>query len=224
MTDERRTLYHELAVCVDCGKLCGPARDEETREILGRQRCRCEPSSNERWPRRDFPRVAMLCSCCAQVVLPAGSRWDQWFCRDDCREQVRLLNARLGRYAVPIGPHSMMGGIEITSDADAVEIETFGFTCTNIFNVAMLLVEWNKHVGRTIIAERWQDPPRRIPLDNYLARWNWEKFSERPRQPGSRWPLLPPPPSASKGGAFEQAAPCRGDPERRWHVTAAAGP
>jgi hypothetical protein len=76
-----------------------------------RQRCRCEPADPKEW-RSDLTERAHLCGCCRLELLRSGSRWSVWFC-DECKERVRELNARLGRYVIPIGRHSMMAGVGV---------------------------------------------------------------------------------------------------------------
>ena len=76
------------------------------------QRCRCRHVDEPTWPRYDFNEHLHLCECCRLVPLRSGSRWSVWFC-DECKARVRDLNHTLGRYVIPIGRHSLMGGIGI---------------------------------------------------------------------------------------------------------------
>ena len=78
------------------------------------QRCGCHPERSRGWS-GDLPERARLCECCRLELLPSGSRWSVWFCQG-CLEHVRELNARLGRYAIPIGRHSLMAGIGVPGE------------------------------------------------------------------------------------------------------------
>jgi hypothetical protein len=76
------------------------------------QRCRCRPSDKPTWPRFDYNEHLRLCECCRLEPLKSGSRWSVWFC-EECKGRVLSFNHLLGRYAIPIGRHSMMGGISL---------------------------------------------------------------------------------------------------------------
>lgn len=160
--------HHGLGVCTECGMVAGPSYGASGR-LDGTQRCVCDPlrGTEKRWG--DLSMAAELCRCCGQVVLQSGSRFSIWFCRD-CLEQVRLLNARLGRYALPIGRHSFHGGMGLKRDAGTVDVEILCSTWNGVVGAMSRLEEWGRRVVLGIIVERWESPAVRIPIDAYLAR------------------------------------------------------
>lgn len=97
--------------------ICGTCRElyEATPQpgFATPQRCSCRRTDEPTWPRFDFNEHLHLCECCRLVPLRSGSRWSTWFC-EGCKTRVMALNHRVGRYAIPIGRHSMMGGIGIS--------------------------------------------------------------------------------------------------------------
>jgi hypothetical protein len=96
----------EYRLCMTCGLVFDAADPSDGGP---RQLCRCVPSNADEW-RGDLSERAHLCKCCRLELLPSGSRWSVWFC-SECLGRVGELNARLGRYVVPIGRHSLMGGV-----------------------------------------------------------------------------------------------------------------
>ena len=70
--------------------------------------------------RLDFHLPAELCRCCAQELLPSGSRWSVWFC-DECKP--RILNA--GAHRIPIGRHSFHSGHFLRDPLDDEAIADF---------------------------------------------------------------------------------------------------
>lgn len=123
----------QMYLCATCFRLAGPV-SADPGEPIRYQRCLCERASTaevsggepERWPRFDFNEAVTLCHCCAIELLESGSRWSVWFC-DDCRVRVRRLNQELGFYLIPIGRHSLMGGLKLDGGAasDPAKVEQF---------------------------------------------------------------------------------------------------
>jgi len=102
----------EYRLCMTCGLVFDRVVPSDGGP---RQLCRCVPSNADEW-RGDLSERAHLCACCRLELLPSGSRWSVWFC-PECLDRVRELNARLGRYAVPIGRHSLMAGVGVPGEA-----------------------------------------------------------------------------------------------------------
>jgi hypothetical protein len=71
------------------------------------QRCRCQPVEDSKWPIGDFNEHAILCRCCGLNVLPSGSRWHMYFCRE-CQLLAMGVSVWDRRLVFPIGPHSLM--------------------------------------------------------------------------------------------------------------------
>lgn len=151
----------QLLVCRTCGEISG--------EGWWKQRCSCEPQDDEPWPGYDFNTAVELCYCCGQVPLRSGSRWSIWFC-EGCRKLVLGLNRSLGRYAVPIGRHSLHGGISLNGSASDLDIEIFTATFKNISEAMDRVREWSRIVVRRMVAERWPDRRGAIPLTEYVTR------------------------------------------------------
>ena len=105
----KESTYPRFLLCGTCHELF---EQEPQAGFPSAQLCRCHPSDEPTWPRFDFNEHLRLCECCRLEPLRSGSRWSVWFC-EECKTRVRSLNDRLGRYAIPIGRHSMMGGISL---------------------------------------------------------------------------------------------------------------
>jgi hypothetical protein len=105
----REDTHSNFVLCATCQGLYG---DRPSPGFATPQRCRCRHVDEPKWPRHDFNEHLHLCECCRLVPLRSGSRWSVWFC-DECKARVRDLNHVLGRYVIPIGRHSLMGGIAI---------------------------------------------------------------------------------------------------------------
>ena len=93
--------YRYLHICSTCFELyeTGRPNGEE-------QQCRCRPRG-ERWPGVDFNERAILCRCCALNVLPSGSRWAPYFCRE-CQLLAMGVSVWAKQLIFPIGRHSLM--------------------------------------------------------------------------------------------------------------------
>lgn len=90
-----------LRICSSCLRLY-----EEERPDGLNQACDCRPTG-ERWARHDFNQRADLCSCCALTVLPSGSRWSPFFCRE-CQLLAMGVSIWERHLIFPIGRHSLM--------------------------------------------------------------------------------------------------------------------
>lgn len=105
----REDTHSNFVLCATCQ---GLYEDRRGPGFATPQRCPCRHVDEPTWPRYDFNEHLHLCECCRLVPLRSGSRWSVWFC-DECKARVRDLNHTLGRYVIPIGRHSLMGGIGI---------------------------------------------------------------------------------------------------------------
>lgn len=95
-----------------CGTCHGLHEDKPQPGFATPHRCACSRTDEPTWPRYDFNEHLHLCECCKLVPLRSGSRWSVWFC-EECKARVRNLNSITGWYVIPIGRHSLMGGIGI---------------------------------------------------------------------------------------------------------------
>lgn len=150
-----------LYVCRTCGELAGTGPDT--------QRCDCRPKEDARWPGYDFNTALELCYCCGQVPLRSGSRWSVWFC-EGCMELVLGLNRSLGRYAVPIGRHSLHGGLGLNGTSSELDIAIFTATFRHVSEAMDRVREWSRTVVGRILAERWSHREGDVPLADYLTR------------------------------------------------------
>jgi len=100
MIDEIDDEY--LHICGTCFRLyeTGRSDDEE-------QRCDCNQEEEERWSVGDFNERACLCGCCGMEILPSGSRWSQFYCRE-CQLLAMGVSLWERRLVFPIGRHSLM--------------------------------------------------------------------------------------------------------------------
>lgn len=105
----RKDTYPHFVLCGTCQ---GLYEGRPSPGFATPQRCRCRHVDEPRWPRQDFNEHLHLCECCRLVPLRSGSRWSVWFC-DECEARVTDINQTVGRYIIPIGRHSLMGGIGI---------------------------------------------------------------------------------------------------------------
>lgn len=158
--------YHELYVCAECGDLSGRITHPKER-ALAYQSCRCRHEGPNMWKAHGIMFSGLLCRCCGQVLLTSESKFSGWFC-SGCCSQVRWLNARLGRYTVPTGGHSIHGGFLLRGDATDVDVEIFVDRWNHITDAMTLVHEWGREVVRRVIAERLPDAPRRVPIESYL--------------------------------------------------------
>lgn len=169
--DEAPGWLDHMFICTTCGGLhsdpAGSAWPHATP-----QRCYCEIEQiqrDERWPGSDLNKMAELCYCCGQVLLASGSRFSVWFC-GACKEEVGLLNGRLGRYAVPIGRHSLHAGwmLKPSGPDDQVWIEDLCNSWNAAAQAMERLAEWARVVVLRIAAERFGSGADRIPVRGYL--------------------------------------------------------
>ena len=166
-----------LRVCCTCGGLFGRVQPRGGQRV--EQRCHCgPPDTGPMWPGLDFRSVAELCRCCGQELLESGSRYSVWFC-SDCKEQVRLLNARLLRYAIPLGRHSLHGGFLLNPRQDeasrTLDMEVFAARWKSIVEAMDALEAWAGEVVRQVVHERGLDrgggsagSPESVPIGDYL--------------------------------------------------------
>jgi hypothetical protein len=158
-------------VCGPCGDVVGPADDFAQRGFTMLQGGKCPAHAapdHSTWPGYDYNRFVELCRCCGTVPLRSGSRWSVWFCAA-CREQVDLLNQRLGRYAVPIGRHSVHGGRLIPADKldDPIEIHIFLESTNAAYRAMDVLAQWAHEVIRLNLRAIREDADSVVPIQSY---------------------------------------------------------
>ena len=163
---------NQTMVCGPCGDVVGAANHFKEPGFVMVQAGPCPAhtvSTQEIWPSHDYNRFVQLCQCCGTVPLGSGSRWSTWFC-PACREQVDLLNQRLGRYAIPIGRHSMHAGrmLQGGDSDDAIAVQTF-MEFTNASSDAMkVLAKWAQHVVVLNLRAIGEDDDSVVPIHKYF--------------------------------------------------------
>ena len=156
------SVFGRMLVCGPCGDVVGPTQHPNQAGVTITQIGTCPVHGVEpapRWAGFDFNRFVELCRCCGTVAIQSGSRWSVWFC-PSCKEQVGLLNGRLGRCAIPIGRHSAHAGWLLrAADVDqplAVQVFTDSFGAAS--RAMPILAEWAKiTVVLNLRAIGWQE-------------------------------------------------------------------
>jgi hypothetical protein len=123
---------------------CAIPYDTKPRVTGVRQRCSCNRTEEEKWPRSDFPEHTRLCMCCLGEELRSGSRWSVWFC-EDCKWRAIVLNETFGTAVIPIGRHSIMNGFALKGDDSSptrAQTEQFVRQLNGMFGQINDLHEW----------------------------------------------------------------------------------
>lgn len=160
-----------VMVCGACGDAVGSAErfDHQlgTLEQLGTCPLH-EGPAGPTWPGYDYNRFVQLCQGCGTAAIQSGSRYSRWFC-PECREQVELLNARLDRYAIPIGRHSALAGRLLSAREldNPVAVQMFVDFTNDSFAAMTLLEEWAKHVTRRNLEAIGHSEDSVIPIAEY---------------------------------------------------------
>lgn len=157
----------DLLICGQCHGLRGQVPDEP-RGVM--QLCACTPREvRAAQPsfRGDHNTYAELCRCCGEVLLPSGSRWSVWFCRE-CAGRVAGLNRGAGRCIVPIGAHSMMNGVSLRGAVTEPQVELFVRESNGLFaSMDELLAHAQRVVVRNLVRLGFP-AAEHVPLGSYL--------------------------------------------------------
>ena len=161
----------DTMVCGPCGDVVGPAKHRHEPDFVMVQKGTCAvhtAPAEPTWPWNDFNRFVELCQCCGTAPLHSGSKWAVWFC-PACREQVDLLNQRLGRYAIPIGRHSVHGGRLLSAEQvdDELELHTFLDFVNSSSEAMRVLQKWAKLVIRLNLQAIGGDEDSVVPITAY---------------------------------------------------------
>jgi hypothetical protein len=157
-----------LAVCRDCGEVFGRLAPPGSTRLVD-QRCGCGSGSgpSEMWVVHKRIYNLFLCRCCGQELLEAISKLSIWFC-PGCKQEIGLLNGRLGRCVLPLGPHSLHGGFALTGSSTDLDIEIYAANWGHISDALEKILAWSSLVVRSIIQEEWPRGSDPIPLIDYL--------------------------------------------------------
>ena len=161
----------EVAVCGPCGDAVGPHPSSREPGTMLIQAGECSTHTDPgqlAWPGYDFNRYVELCRCCGTVPLRSGTRWATWFC-GPCMEQVKLLNERLGRYAIPVGRHSLHQGRLLSPEhlEEPLEVQIFLDATNAAFDAMKLLKRWAAHIVRMNLRAIREDDDAVVPLRVY---------------------------------------------------------
>lgn len=170
--------HAHMRVCRICGRLAGGGPDSVV-GVSRAQRCDCRPRGEQTWPGYDFNLAVELCRCCGQVALRSGSRWSVWFCRG-CLGLARELNHVLGRYAIPVGRHSLHGGIALAGETSKLDVALFAARWSNASVASGAVDRWAGTVARRILGERWAGGDD-VPLPEYLVACDPSEAEKRRR-------------------------------------------
>jgi hypothetical protein len=144
-------------VCGRCGALGRLPRSSDANST-------CPGCSGDE---RGHPLEVELCRCCGEVLLKNQSKFSTWFCVT-CVARVCALNHQLGRYAIPIGRHSIHGGLILRGDSSDVDVEIFAASWGHVAEAMKPVADWSREVRRRILRERFPERPRWIPI----RRWD----------------------------------------------------
>jgi hypothetical protein len=152
------TNLKNLRICPKCFRLRGLVILEDGYAV--KQKCACYwPLKENKWQVKlagrnyyyDFNELHEICYCCGLEVIPSGSKWSLFYCRD-CKARIRKLNEMIGRCIIPYGRHSLMNGVSLSGknakDREAINLFV---AATNGMNQDVDIVE--RH--RKAIAKKW---------------------------------------------------------------------
>ena len=117
----------------------------------------------------DYQTVAELCRSCGVELLASGSRWSVWFC-SECKARVRDLNDRAGTCVMPIGRHSLMNNVGLSSDQahDDAEVEAFAESMQGFVRATRRVAEWAAEIVRRNCARVGIADRDVVPIGEYL--------------------------------------------------------
>lgn len=166
--------FSKMSICTACLEVKGPWRENNSKAL--QQKCPCNPKPIRRakaWPSFDFNTAVELCYCCGLELLSSGSRWALFFC-DECKKNVVSFNDRYGAYLIPIGRHSLHGGVSVSAknrvDRRKVEeVEEFVSRWRETVNAMGALSKWSAQIIAANLEAFGFDRKADTPLPEYLA-------------------------------------------------------
>ena len=154
-----------MEICRECLGLLGAVWDDFGRcERI--QRCACEPKE-PLWRGYDFNRAVELCRLCGVETVRSGSRWRLYFCAD-CKRHVDEQNQRAKMPLIPIGRHSIVCGVGVSSLASAEEQRRFEIEAASLIERMHQLERWHRAQVRSVVDEIPGGAPK-VPLEAYVA-------------------------------------------------------
>jgi len=155
-------------LCRRCGEVYGPVEYLMPRAV---QLCCCTPPKTglvDDYPRPPS-RVLTLCRCCGLVEVKMTSKWSIWFC-SPCESRVRALNTLAGWSVLPLGRHSLMGGVGLRGDAPITEARVTAFTdqLRTFFTHAAAVEDLGRSTVLVNLADLGVDHDVDLKLTDYL--------------------------------------------------------
>ena len=176
---EPRISHGSMYVCTGSGDLFGPVGRGDN-AATWEQRCRLsdDPYTGEPWheprtslpePPGDFPTTVELCYGCASALIPSGSRFSSFFCRE-CHTAVRKLAESAGFAVIPLGRHTLMNGIALqgTTAREPKRVAAFTAAAENLFSRIDRLADWRRGVVADHV-EEMSPGAFRVSATAYLA-------------------------------------------------------
>jgi hypothetical protein len=117
---------HSLKICPHCFELHGKINLNSDNTV--KQQCLCVKRTENKWDGYDFKRKYETCYCCGLEVIPSGSKWSVFYCKD-CKDKILELNKKVGQCVIPIGRHSIMNGFSLTGEQVQNESLVERFVC-----------------------------------------------------------------------------------------------
>jgi hypothetical protein len=136
---------NSLRLCPQCLELFGKLRLDDT--STKKQECSCGKRAKKKWNGYDFNRKYEICYCCGLEVIPSGSKWSSFYCRD-CKDTISRLNNAVGQCVLPLSRHSMMNGFSLTGEQakNPSAIKKFTNNVNKINNKIGLLERHRKNI------------------------------------------------------------------------------
>jgi hypothetical protein len=155
-----------LELCRECLGLRGPCFDTFS-HCERTQRCACEPKE-PLWKAYDYNKAIELCRCCAWETVSSGSRWSPFFC-EGCKALVVAHNRAAGGPVVPIGRHSIMNGIFVSSASAGSPVARAALTAATagLFTRMDRSGKWFRDRVRAVV-HRMPGAEPAVPLAAYL--------------------------------------------------------
>ena len=155
-----------MDLCRKCLVLRGPFFDSHN-GCERVQRCGCEPADPP-WNAFDYNRAAELCRCCASRVIRTGSKWSAFFC-DVCKRHVVAYNGGTGWNVIPIGRHSMMNGVALSTRhvRQGSARRVFGRGLSEVVDGIVRLERFHR-TQVTCIASSIDGPGQTLPVPQYI--------------------------------------------------------
>lgn len=165
-----------LRICAHCLELYGQVRLGNGEAI--NQECLCVKKTEGRWDGYDFNKKYETCYCCGLEVIPSGSKWSVFYCKD-CKDKISELNREARQLIIPVGRHSIMNSIVLTDEQIQNKSAVNRFVCrVNNMNAKIDLVDNHR---KKILAKqvRFLKVSKDAPIIDLIVRTNDLELHQR---------------------------------------------